>query len=289
MARALPEERPSSDKLVALLVNSTATYLLAYLIVHVIVQGAEILVAYQYRIHSIWNLSRLDFLIPDPDWRRSAVILTYSVGQTICMLLGIISFLLLQRLNEGRGLGKVFAAWLCLHGFNQFFGAMASDNFLHEGFWYSPRWLFWHSNIPVIGLGFLFANICLLIGYRLSMPFLKTCESRSLLRMQNRGLLIMTLIFGPWVFGTALIELLKFPGITWLERSHQLSMLLLLIPLAIGVRFQMHDTMSVRPRPTTIAWRMVMLTLVVMLLFRGIFQTGRRFDPVGWPEHRIGF
>lgn len=273
------ENRTGSTRITAILLNSTAFYVLAYLLMHVIVQLSEILVAYRFTIPSIWMPSKIYFRIQDPDWRRSAVILTYATGQTICAALAFFFFLRLQGEQEKRGLKKSFYVWLVLHGCNQFFGAMAADNFLREGFWYSPRWMFWHSNIPAVGLGFLFANICLVIGYKLSLPFLKTCDSISLMRLPNRMQLIWTMIFGPWVLGTLLIELLKVPVMTPLEHSHQLSMLLLLIPLAVGCRFQMYEMTVDSPKRVRLSRVLLMWTLLVMVAFRLILNNGIFFKP----------
>lgn len=289
--------RATFAKVGAQILNSTAIYILAYLVCHIVVQGSEILVAYQYNIHTIWNPSKINFLIPDPDWRRSAVVLTYGVGQTLCLILAVVAMLRLQTEVEQRGLWKVFLIWVAIHGFNQFFGAMVTDNFLREGFWYSPRWLLWWSDAPAAGLGFFFANAALITGYLLSSTFLRTCDSISLMRLDNRWLLIGSLIFAPWILGTLFINLTKFPKvdfhplrfspvITMLEQSHQLSVLLFLFPLALGCRYQMYEMTVERPRATRTRWDVILLTLAAMATFRLVLHRGVRFDPKGWPERR---
>lgn len=275
------DSRPSTDRLVAILINSTAIYVLSYLLMHVVVQFSEIMVAYRFTIPTIWTPSKIYFRIQDPEWRRSAVILTYATGQVLCLILAAIFFLRLQAEQDKRGLKKSFYAWLVIHGCNQFFAAMASDNFLREGFWYSPRWLFWHSNVPAVGLGFLFANLCLVIGYKLSLPFLKTCDSIKLIRLSNRGLLIATMIFGPWLLGTLCINLTKFPVMTALEHAHQLSILLLLIPLAVGCRFQMYEMTVERPKAVRLSGKLVLWTVGLLVAFRLILNPGIQFKPRG--------
>lgn len=277
--------RPSNDRLAAILINSTAIYVLSYLLMHVVVQFSEIMVAYRFTIPTIWTPSKIYFRIQDPDWRRSAVILTYATGQFLCAILAFIFFLRLQGEQDKRGLKKSFFVWLVLHGCNQFFAAMAADNFLREGFWYSPRWLFWHSNIPAVGLGFLFANLCLVIGYKLSLPFLKTCDSIKLIRLPNRMLLIWTMIFAPWLFGTLLINLTKFPVMTPLEHSHQLSVLLLLIPLAVGCRFQMYEMTVERPKAVRLSGKLVVWAIVGMIAFRAVLHNGIYFKPKGYSNY----
>lgn len=281
LAPATFEPRISTAKLASILLNSAALYVLAYLLMHVVVQISEIILAYRYVIPTIWNPSKLNFRIQDSEWRRSSVVIIFAVGQVICLLLAGFFMLRLRDATEKRGLLKLFYAWLVLHGCNQFFGAMVADNFVRDGLWLSPRYLFITTNIPAVTAGFVSANLCLLIGYKLSLPFLKTCDSITLMRLENRPLLVWTTIFGPWLVGTLLINLCKAGAITILEESHLFSMLLLLIPMAVGVRFEMHEMTIQAPRRPRLERWLVLLTVAVLVVFRLALHKGIYFKPHG--------
>lgn len=279
------DSRISVSKLFSIMLNSAALYVLAYLIMHVVVQVSEILAAYRYIIPTIWNPSKLNFRIQDPEWRRSSVVVIFAVGQVVCLLLAGFFMLRLRNALEKRGLLKVFYVWLVLHGCNQFFGAMVADNFARDGFWLSPRYLFITTNVPAVGLGFLFANLCLIIGYKMSLPFLKTCDSITLMRLENRPSLIWTTLLGPWLIGTLAIILCKINAITILELSHLASILLLLVPLAVGMRFEMHEMTVESPSRPRLARGLVLFTVGVLVAFRLVLNDGVYFKPHGYMNY----
>ncbi|MBC7446715.1 MAG: hypothetical protein H7330_01495 [Hymenobacteraceae bacterium] len=287
MALALPssDSRIAPAKLFSILLNSAALYVLAYTVMHVALQLTEIILAYRYVIPTIWYPSKLNFRIQDLDWRRSTVVIVFALGQTLCLFLAGFFMLRLRDASEKGGMLKLFYAWLVLHGCNQFFGAMVADNFVRDGFWLSPRFLFTTTNIPAVTAGFLFANLCLLIGYKLSLPFLKTCDSITLMRLENRPALIWTTIFGPWAVGTLAINLCKLNAITILEESHLFSILLLLIPMAVGVRFEMHETTSEAPRRPRLARGLMLGTILVLIAFRLVLHKGVYFRPHGYMNY----
>ncbi len=282
LAPAPFEPRIATGKLASLILNSAALYVLAYLLMHIILQVSEITAASRYVIPTIWNPSKLNFRIQDLEWRRSSVVIIFAVGQVICLLVAGYAMLRLRDATEKRGLAKLFWAWLVIHGCNQFFGAMVADNFVRDGFWLSPRYLFITTNIPAVTAGFLSANLCLLIGYKLSLPFLKTCDSITLMRLENRSLLVWTTIFGPWIVGTLAINLCKINAITILEESHLFSILLLLIPMAVGVRFEMHEETVQAPRRPRLERLLVLFTIVVLATFRLVLHKGIYFKPYGY-------
>lgn len=267
------------------MLNSAALYVLAYLLMHTVVQITEIALSYRYAIPTIWYPSKINFRIQDPDWRRSAVVIIFAAGQTICLLLAAFFVLRLRDALEKGGMRKLFYAWLVLHGCNQFFGAMVADNFVRSGFWLSPRYLFITTNIPAVTAGFLFANLCLVIGYKMSLPFLKTCDSITLMRLENRPMLVWVTIFGPWAIGTIAINLSKVNVMTILEESHLFSILLLLIPMAVGIRFEMHEMNLELPRRPRLARGLVVFAVLVLLSFRLVLQRGLYFKPYGYMNY----
>ena len=282
LAPAPFEPRFSTAKIASILLNSALLYVLAYLLMHLLVQATQIAIAYRYVIPTILNPSKLNFRIQDPEWRRSSVVIIFAVGQTLCLLLSAFFVLRLRDASERRGLQKLFYAWLILHGSNQFFGALVADNFVRDGFWLSPRYLFITTNVPAVAAGFLSANICLIIGYKMSLPFLKTCDSITLMKLENRPMLVWVTIFGPWLVGTIAINLCKIQAMTILEEAHLFSILLLLIPMAVGVRFEMHEQTVPDPRRPRLNRGLALFTVLVLVAYRLVLHKGIYFKPHGY-------
>lgn len=276
------DNRLTFAKLASILLNSAALYVAAYMLMQFVVQATQATLAYRYSIPTIWYPSRLNFRIQDPEWRRAAIVVVFSAGQIVALIPTIFFLFRLPAAQEERGLLKVFYMWMVLHGLNQFFGAMVVDNFLSTGFWLAPRYLFLSSEVPAVTLGFLFANLCLLFGYKLALPFLHTCDSISLMRLDNRTALVWTTIFGPWFVGTLLINLCKLGTISGLELAHLVSILILLIPMAVGVRFEMHEQTVQNPLRPRLNKTLLLLTLLSLGLFRFVFEKGIFFKPHGY-------
>ena len=282
LAPVASDNRLSFAKLSSMLLNATALYVLAYMLTQMVVQATQIYLAFMYLIPTIWYPSKVNFRIQDSEWRRAAIIIIFSAGQVLTLIMAFFFMTRLPSAHERRGLLKVFYMWLVLHGFNQFFGAMVADTFLSTGFWLPPRYLFISSEVPAVTLGFIFANVGLVIGYKMALPFLKTCDSISLMRLENRVPLIWTTIFGPWLLGTALICLCKIGKITGMELSHLVSILLLLIPMAVGIRFEMHEQTVQYPRRPRLHRVLVLLTLLFLGAYRLVFDKGIFFKPRGY-------
>jgi hypothetical protein len=266
-------------KLTSIALNSAALYVLTYLISHLIVHAAQVATSSYYIIPNIWRIGKLMFRIQDPEWRRSMVVIIFASGQTLCLILAGLALMRLRTSLLKRGLQKLFWAWMLLHLCNQFFGAMAADNFTRAGFWYSPRFLFITSNVPAVAAGFVCSLVCLFIGYKMSLPFLRTCDSITLMQLQNRSQLIWVTVFAPWLIGTVTVLGLKFDDIFqrgapiyWLELGHLVSIMLLLIPMAVGMRFEMHEMTVEFPRKPKLSWPLIITALLVMGTMRLIFR-----------------
>ena len=279
------ESRIGTWKLVTIALNSAAIYVLAYILVFGVLQLSQAAMAYRYVIPTILHPSKLNYLIQDPEWRRSIIVIVFSTGPVLCLLLAVVALFRLRSTLEDRGSAKVFYAWVVLHGCNQFFGAMVADNFLRDGFWLAPAYLVITSTVPAIALGFLFANLCLVIGYKLSLPFLKTCDSISLMRLENRPKLIWITIFAPWAIGTLAVNLSKIGTMTMLEAAHSLVILLLLIPMAVGIRFEMHELTVPAPRRPRLERVLIVSALTALIGWRAITHKGIYFKPHGYRSY----
>ncbi|GAA4386804.1 hypothetical protein [Hymenobacter koreensis] len=258
--------------------NATVLYVLAYLLANTLYQAATVAMAVRLSIRGVWELERVKFLIADGEWVRIAVLAVYSVGPLLCAGLGVAAalwFWYSARLK--RGLLKLFLVWVALHCCNLFFGAMVADTFTENGFWYIPSWLFLAGNGPNIAVAVVFGLIQMVLGYFAAILFLQSHDSITLMKYVNRRVLIYATLFAPWLVGSLVLALAKFPHFGRNEQLHFATMLLLLAPLSFAAANELFEFTLEAPQKTRIAWGLVVLALVVLVAMRLVLGPGIHF------------
>ena len=267
-----------SQKTRVAFLNATVLYILAYLTTDWAYRLVTVLMARHLHIPSMWRLSRVQFLIPNPAWWRGAVIKVYFIGPTLCLLLAVVAGLWFwQRQRFRRGLLKQYLLWLLLHGLNLFFGTMVADTITQSGFWYVPSWLFLAGNVPNVATAAVFGLILLALGYMLAPLFLQSHDSRSLMLYENRRQLLLATLFGPWLAGSGLLILAKLPELTSNELLHFTTMLLVLVPLGFASRNELFEFTIEAPQRTRVSWGWLVLMLLLLAGMRLVLGPGVQF------------
>lgn len=258
------------SKFTMLFLNATACYLLAYQLVHFIVEAAMVYEARRANIPGTWGLSGIRFVLGDGGWRYNTVLAVYGRGPLLVLGLGVVAFGLFWKWQRfRRGLGKLLLLWLAFHAANTVLAGLLADTVTQSGYWYVPNWLLggggtWPS--PVLGI--LFALLQIGIGFLAAIPFLLAQESRTALKFDSRRELIISTIIGPWLVGSALILLSRLPSPSLNEALHLATMSLLLLPLALGSQQEFFNQPEQLPYPTRVAWGLVVLAGLGLLAWR---------------------
>ncbi len=256
--------------------NSTVLYLLAYLIMYLVNQAVTIFMARSNRIPAELFPGHIDFKIADNAWRAAEVISTYGPGPAVCLALAFLSVLFFNRVKNLGGLRKLFYLWLTLHGFNFFFGGLIAGSAVRGGFWYAFRWSL-PSDAVVYGIAFFFGLVLLFIGFLMAPGFLISCDSITLVQYENRRKLLMAMVVWPWLLGSFLLFLLKFPDFIFYDAFQYLTMLLMLLPVYF---FNMGNPFSEtveEPFRTHFAAGLGIGLAILLLVYRVSLQNGISF------------
>ncbi|MCB2410062.1 hypothetical protein [Hymenobacter lucidus] len=268
----------ASTKTTISALNSTIIYLLAYLLVNGLHQLATVRMAVRLGIPGVWRVSSIRFSISDPEWWRTAVLAVYGVGPAVCAVVGLAAALWFWKRERGkRGLRKLLLVWIAFHACNLVLGAMVGDTFTESGFWYVPSWLFLAGNIPNIIVAVLCGLLQMVVGYFAAVGFLQTHDSITLMQYQNRRKLIFATILVPWVAGSVLLALFKYPDLSLNERLHFGTMGLLLLPLALACSNELFEFTVKAPQKTQLASGWLVLTLLLALGWWLTLSGGRAF------------
>ncbi|MDO7883767.1 hypothetical protein [Hymenobacter cheonanensis] len=272
----LPLPAPSSPvpagggKFRMLFLNATACYLLAYQMVHFVAEAAPVFMARRRNIPGFWSLRGVRFVLGDGGWRHDTVLSVYGLGPLLLLGLGVGAFgLFWLWLRYRRGLAKLLLLWLAFHATNAVLGGLLADTVTQSGTWYVPNWLLggggtWPSTV----LGLLFALLQILLGFLAAIPFLLAQDSHTALQFDKRFQLVAYTIMGPWLAGSGLLMLSRLPQLGLNEVLHFTTMVLLLVPLALGCQQEFFNESEALPYPTRVAWGLVALALLGLLAWR---------------------
>jgi len=271
--------RVAHGKFLKVFFNATACYLLAYQLVSLVYQASTVLMARRANVPGFWDLGGVRFELADSGWRRDMVLDVYGAGPALVLLLGGLSFLLFWRGRRGPGLGKLLLLWVVLHTTNIVLGGLLADTVTQSNSWYVPNWLLaTGATWPSMVLGLLFAAVQVALGFLAAGPFLQAQDSRTILQFDRRAHLVVYALAGPWLTGSLLLALSKWPHLGVNEALHYATMVLLLIPLAISCQREFINERELLPRPTRVAWGLVGLALVALLAWRLALGAGVAFQ-----------
>ena len=249
--------------------NGTALYVLAYYSVWGLHQVMKLEVSRFYALRGNWNPSIIIYSLADNEWVSTVVIAVYGAGPLVCLLMGIAAFWWFWRKKRAqRGQIKLLVLWVAFHSCNAVFGALLADTFTHSGFWYVPDWLLRMGNVVNVLLAIGAGLVQLALGYFAAVAFLQAHDSRTVMRYENRRLMVVFTLLVPWVAGGLFIALTKVPYFSMPEALHLFMMGLLVLPLALSCQNEVFSETVRRPSPTHVAWGLVGLAVLVAMAWR---------------------
>ena len=249
--------------------NGTALYVLAYYLVWGLHQLVKLEMSRFYELRGHSDPSTITYTLADDEWLSTSIIAVHGVGPVVCLLLGMATFgWYWRRQRASRGQVKLLLLWVVFHSCNVFFGALLADTFTQTGFWYVPDWTLRMGNVVNVLLALLAGLVQLALGYFGAIPFLQAHDSRTVMRYENRKLLVIYTLVTPWVAGGLFIALAKMPYLSMYEGLHLLMMGLLVAPLALGCLNEVYSDTVRRPLPTHVVWGYVVLAVVVAVAWR---------------------
>lgn len=256
--------------------NSTLCFVFTYLLVYGLNQLVTLGMARLNHIPAVLFPGHINFKISDNAWRVSDVVSTYGPGPVVCFLAALVSAFVFNRIKHLGGLRKLGFLWFSLHGFNFFLGGLIAGTVARGGFWYAVRWSI-PSDAVTWGLCAFAGLLLLLIGFLAAPGFLISCDSITLIQFENRRKLLNALVIWPWLLGSLVIFLLKFPDLTYLDALLHLTLLLMLLPVYFfSLGNPISETVE-EPHKTQYALGLGIGLVLLLLVYRVALQNGMHF------------
>lgn len=228
----LSQQRDSA-KLFYITINSTACYLLAYVVMLSVNQfGTAIVASVIFYIKTVVYYNKLDFRVGLNYWNTKNVVGTFLSGPLICFAVGIIMARFYRYTKKLPGWSKVFFLWAYLHAFNLFFGAYVSGVITHTGFRYVSNYMAVPEKAE-FAIAFVCVVAMFIFGYFSTKQFLQASVSQSLIHRHARGRYILCMVIIPWMLGSILLAITKAPRITMNELIVYLMIFTVVVPVSI--------------------------------------------------------
>lgn len=248
-------------------INSTAIFIIAYLLVYLIYQITVLIVASKWKLDSVLLYYDLAFNDYSPLWSRQNIIITTISGPVISLIIGILFFRFLSGRPKVKGFLKLFFLWIAMHGFNLFLGAFGSGVSFDQGFGYVPAWLYWNVFWQIF-MSLVFLFILGYIGYYAAPKFLDTSKSAYRVRPENRLRFLLFQVALPMVIGTIIILLIKIPNNMPYETGTLVTMVFGIVPVFLNRNAKPSITFEREKKATHVKWIYIVIFVVFMIIYR---------------------
>lgn len=216
-------------------INSTACYVLSFLMVFYINYVIKIILAgnYSYDIGFDWD--RIFYYIEPYEWTHDSVQLIYSAGPILIFVLGLISLIAFWSLVEEPARLKTFFMWFTLHSFNFFFGGLLIGNIFKEGVGHVFNWMYLSDTAKMIValLGFLGLLGTAYFSSRVAAVSANSYFNK--LGEKNFPFFITAQLIVPFILGTIIYMLYFFPQILFQEAYSWISLAVIILFMVIRV------------------------------------------------------
>jgi hypothetical protein len=248
-------------------INSTALYIIAYLLIYMIYQITVLIVASRWKLDSVLYYFDLAFNDYSPLWSRFNIIVITFSGPLVALLIGILFFRVFANRPKVKGFLKLFFLWIGMHGLNLFLGAFSTGVSFDEGFGYVANWLylnlFWQILFSLIFL-FLFG----IIGFYAAPRFLETSNSVFKIKQENRTKFLFHQVFLPWLIGSLIIFMVKIPNNMPYDTGNLITMIVVAVPILFNRHSRPNLIFNAERKPTRISWIYIAIASVLILAFR---------------------
>lgn len=257
---------------ISITVNSTALYLISYLIVFMIHQAATVISAVIFDFPLEINYTSINFLVYKYAWTFDSVKIIFSTGPVICFLLSVFMLVISIKFKEYDGYLKMFFLWGFVHSINLFLGSAIAGALLGEGFGHVLIWMFMpDTGKLILTLAGLFGLAA--IGFGITKLFLLSANTYyNKQESADRKAYLFQQVLLPYIIGTIIIISFRFP-LNYYEILRLLTPLIIILP-----SFLNSDAFTVfyfdeNPRNIKTSSSLLAAAIIIIVAYRVLLNT----------------
>ncbi|MBK7212164.1 MAG: hypothetical protein IPH88_02465 [Bacteroidales bacterium] len=256
--------------------NSTALFIVAYLVSWFIYQFAVMVTASFSKIDSVLYYYEVMFPIGNysPKWNQTNIIFITLSGPMISLIMAIFyRFVVLRKFHPGAQMRQFFV-WLYLNSMMLFFGAFVGGAITRQGFGYVVDWLYMNIAFRIL-FSLIFLMLIGWISWKV-VSYLPETVGKESYKNNRNGYIISRLII-PWFIGGGLMVLMKLsPVIPQHENIFNYdaftlaTLMFAVVPPLFNTKVKPHLLQNRKSYPrthrTTIAaWIIIAIALVLLV------------------------
>jgi len=218
-----------------IVVNSTASFVVAYLVVFYVNMGTTLLSTAMFNFNVSFNYSVIYYQIQDYQWTHDAVKLIFSSGPIMVFIFGILSLVGFYGLLEEVSRLKLLFLWISLISFNQTFGNLMIGNLFKTGVGHVFNWMYFSDTakmvVALIGFFGLVTTAFIMrqpVGLSANTYFNK-------LGSKNFPFFITAQLILPFIFGYGLIFVYFSQNLVFQEKYAWISLGIMLLFIFISL------------------------------------------------------
>ncbi|PLX14173.1 MAG: hypothetical protein C0598_01995 [Marinilabiliales bacterium] len=258
-----PNNKLSTANFWIITINSSAAFIIAYLLVFYVSMGVTILSTAMFDFNVSFDYSQVYYQIQDYKWTHDSVKLIFSAGPIMVFILGIISLVGFFGLREEMSRLKLLFLWVTLISFNQTFGNLMIGNIFKTGVGHVFNWMYFSDTakmvVALIGFFGLVTTAFIMrqpVGESGNIYFNKLDEN-------NFPFFIISQIILPFVVGYGLILAYFSQSLLFQERFAWISLSVML--LFIFISLNRSDSMYFDEEERSITYSKFLIIFAVIL------------------------
>lgn len=259
-----------------IILNSTAFYLLSYLVVFMLFQFTTVIASKIFDIPTTLFYNKIGFNVIPEAWTFDSVKVIYSSGNIILFLISISFLVILIKALEFNGLLRLFFLWGFIHSISMLLGSFIIGAFNFEGFGIVLSYLYLADTAKML---LLFCGLLLLIAIGMGMVkvFLFSANIYfNFLSPIMRPAFRRDQFLIPFMISTLFLLVIKYP-LSLYDTLMLFIPLFMLLPLFWGIGrypvFYFEET----EKSIQISKRLLIITLGFYIVYRVVLGIGINF------------
>jgi uncharacterized membrane protein len=252
--------------------NSTAAFVLSYLIIFYINQFAIVFSSGMFDYAVSFDYNQIYFHIEPYEWTHDAVKLMYSAGPILIFIFGSISMIAYYSLHDEEAKIKIFFLWFAIIAFNYTFGGLMIGNLFKKGVGHVFNWMYFTDTQKMIVALVGFFGL-LSTGFLMAKPIAHSANSYfKRLSPETFPFYFTAQIIVPFILGSTIVVSYFIPRILFQERYGWISMAVILL-LTFG-RINQYETIYFEneEKKIRLSYFILILTLISVIGLRIILN-----------------
>lgn len=250
------------------LINSTVYFLLAYLLIHTLLDLSSILTAKSMGFQGTVHFNHLAIFSDRHSWTSDTVKVIYGTAPLIALLLGLFLTLLYRHIQDADGPQKMLVWWGYIHCYSLAFGSIIAGALTGNGFGHTLAWMYVGESgkliLSVIALLALYS-----VGKMNTQPFIylsNFCINYS--QPQKRRQMCWFQLLIPYLIGTGVLVLMRTPLNNPYFNLINLSTFVLIAPILFDSRKIPEVYFDEKPKPPMLVWRSALFLATLLFTAR---------------------